>query len=178
MYDSTHCARRPLMARGVKLVAEPWEWVRMKTCCTCGETKPWAKFSPVKRWLDGSVQRVDAYCHECRVKRQVVRQQVTQKWRDPKVRAYKNRWQNQRRAELRAERGRVEVQAAPLCDWLHARVAGGEELSVIADRAGTTDRTLRRILTQQRVSVDLADRILLAHGVLFNELYPVEQASA
>lgn len=45
---------------------QPHEWERTRVCSRCGETKPWALFSPKRYDADGLVDLVSSQCFACR----------------------------------------------------------------------------------------------------------------
>lgn len=70
---------------------------------------------------------------------------------------------------------RTRLPAAPLAAWLDERI-GKHGALVVAERAGTNERALRRVLDNRggRVTLDLADRIVTRFDdwTLLEDLWP------
>ena len=163
-------------------VPESWEWVKTKVCTNpdCLRRRPWAEFSPKKYNEDGSVRSVSSRCIPCL--RDQARREARWRNEDPeRLRARKREWSRKRRSELKADRVAHDLlPVSPFRAWLDARVEAGEELGVIAERAGVPDRALRRFRSGEhdRVALDTVDRVLLHTNERVEDLYPELEAAA
>lgn len=173
------------MPRGVPRIPEPREWLLTKVCRVCEERKPWAKFSPLEYEADGTtVKYVASKCHKCDaarkndpVARQAYRDRNVEKLRD-----YHREKSAKRRADLRREAAANTglLPSLPLQTFLWERVMMLETPSwdVLASQAGVPDRSIRRVMKQERVSLRLADEICTRLGSHINDVYPdLEEAA-
>lgn len=170
------------MPRGVPRVPEPREWVLVKRCSKCGETKPWALFSPARYWPDGSVRHVVARCRACEAERRndPARRAGYRERNAQRLRDYHREWMRARRAALRAEgAGDVMLEVGPFREWLAARALEVGGFQALADCLGEERRTIHRIRTEQRtVGLSIVDRCATALGWHIGEIYDEEEALA
>lgn len=164
------------MPSGVPRIPEPWEWVRTKRCSRCGKEKPWAQFPPRKYWPEGGVRFVAAHCHDC--DSALSRERQRQYRRENRYREYKVAWRRRKRAALRRDRGQrdsMSLPVGPLLAWLEERADDLGGLSAVAASCGTNERNLRRIRSQETVSLSFVDRCCVALGFHVNDVYPPEE---
>jgi plasmid maintenance system antidote protein VapI len=138
--------------------------------------KPWAKYSPSKYWEDGTVRVVAARCHECASKRTTLRYPAYREQNRERLNAYNSAWNRKKRAALRADRANnaVRMPATPLQTLLWEKVMEMEEPSWfhLAEAIGVPDRSIRRVLVQENVSLNFADKVCTGLGSSIYELWP------
>ena len=157
-------------------VPEPREHALTKVCACCDTRKTWAEFRARRFWEDGSVRWVQSWCLEC----ERVADRRSQRWRKRDLAQRRAQWAARQRM-VREDRGaHVLLPVSPFKEWLDRRVAAGEELGLIADRAGVPDRALRRVRSGEhdRVSLDTVDRVLLDANERVEDLYPELERAA
>lgn len=159
------------MPRGVPRIPEPREWVLTQRCSRCRQVKPWALFTPDRRWPDGTVRTVNPICKRCKADLFASYRARNRE----RIQARQREWVRGRR---RAGQREARLPAAPLRVWLDRWLSEDDRRTIVllAELAGVSDRILRRILNreQENVSLDVADRCLVATGGHLNDLYPME----
>ena len=169
------------MPRGVPRIPEPREWVLTKKCTVCAETKPWALFSPMAYWEDGSVRRVYAYCKECDSKRGAERKRKYRRDNLARFSEYNRAWKADRRRALEAERtsGGRRLPSPPLTALILRAAEEEGEMAIVAEQCQMQERILRRVMAQEHVTLRLADEICTRLGVRLYDVYPeLEEVAA
>ena len=172
-----------LMTAGIPRIPEPREWVLHKKCSKCSKLKPWALYSPKTYAKDGAVATVQSYCRSCHASTyreyQCDYRRANQEW----IRTYKSDWAKRRRAQMQQEsvsNNRGRLPAAPLHAFLWRRVMEMEEPSwaELAETCGVPDRSIRRVLVQENVSLSFADKVCTALDSSIYDLWPHLQEMA
>ena len=101
--------------------------------------------------------------------------------RDPKrlaVMRQNRRMAYEARVRIRAEYGGYDeasfelVDAAPFKEWVEERRAAGVSIERLVAGSGVSERSVRRVLAgQEKVKLDLVDRVTMANDVMLWELY-------
>lgn len=164
------------LQNGRARIPAPSEWIRTKHCPHCGETKPWAKYSPREYWPDGSVRRVQAWCRDCKneLNRGSKREPTDEE------RRYKARWGFERRAEMRRERAGYgsSVPMAPLVPWLLEIQEQEGSLRKLAEDAGLHHDTLTaKLRRSSSIAETTAEAVLCARGLRMDDIYQLEDAA-
>lgn len=93
-----------------------------------------------------------------------------------RIKRSQSEWARRKRQQLRQDRNSDGplIDAGPFVTWAEARMADGWGQGVLAECAGLTDRTLRRLMNgeQLKVRLDAVDRAAIATGFHLNDIYP------
>lgn len=170
------------MTAGFARVPEPHEWVLRKTCTKCGETKPWAAYSPKTYGPDGSVATVQSYCRACHKASYRGYQREYRQRNAERIAAYKLAWEQRKRADLKKDQAinSTRLPAHPFKVLLWEKVLEMDKPSWLdlAEQCGVPERSIRRVLEQENVSLVLADKICTRLGARIYDLWPdLEEAA-
>lgn len=108
--------RQPQNGRG--RIPDPSEWIRTKRCPNCKKTKPWALYSPLAYWPDGSVRRVQSWCRECRAQQSRGKRRPMTPHRLAYLREWKRRNKVAFRKQSSAGNAGRDLPVEPLRAWL------------------------------------------------------------
>jgi len=157
------------MSQGVARVPRAEEWILKKRCSLCGETKPWAKFSPRRYWPDGSVRVVSSHCTACKSKlsgprKAKMREEQPERW--ARYKASQADWQRRNRRAVAAERAAAShagprLPVGPIREFLQQQLDSGRGMAEMADLCDVPERAIYRLLHEhEHVSLHLADTII------------------
>lgn len=158
---------------------------RTKVCSACGEVKPWGDYYAKAKGPGGVMRQPHSRCKRCHVAamRVVNRRARAKRRQDPERHAIfivRTREWKRRRNGVTPDRYRQSryMREAGLRRDDPPRLDPAPFLAWV-DRARPTlspsdSRTLLRLRSgeQEKVSIDVVDRITLAHGASIDDLYP------
>lgn len=166
-----------------------------KNCSVCGRWRPITDYRPQKWNEDGTIKYVQAQCNPCHYRKnreayhrlpldvKIKRWEASREYHAVDRRANGKPIRQVRNGNGNYGQGRVKdasrvetLPAAPLVAWIEDKLAQGYTRKELVLGSGVSEKLLYRLTVekQERVSLDVADKLLTHHKVPLSLVYPPE----